>query len=497
MRKATLPLVMVLAAGITGMAAAGLHMKPSVAIVIGILFVVGGIAAYGVNTDKLTMFAVGLFVFTITWNGVRVGHGNAAGGSGGAFGDVMFAFAFVTVMADVIRRRRPVPVPPWLMLTGAGLLVAFLLVMIFPPSSKLMQQLQMEQGTIVQEGGGVPGQVGSLGLGANGVAVGEFLLGIVLIPIILVTAATTVKRCQRLFDLFVAGAAVNGMVGVLGLAGIRIASSAASGSRSAGLTIHPNYLALTCVIALPLAMLWFGRSRRFNIAGTFAVGSLLGGIYASGSRAGFPAAIFAVVVAVLLVPRLRRGLPYVLPVAGIVLVSILLFTSIGHKILVQLRLASASSGTPNVGAAGSNYQRSFLAHTAWSQVQVRPLVGVGFSQITAAHDIYLELLDSGGAVAMAAFLAFIGGMVASLRRAWSGPLRDEALVCVIAIIAWLANGVFDNQVADKYLYMVPGLLLAIGRTTWLLQTRTAPEVLPATPRIAPMPARALVGVGTR
>jgi O-antigen ligase len=199
-------------------------------------------------------------------------------------------------------------------------------------------------------------------------------------------------------------------------------------------------------------------------------------------------------VTVCFVPRLRRSLPYVLPVVGGMLVAVLLFTSTGHKLLVQLRLAHSSTGS---ATSGSNYQRSILAKTAWSTIKLRPISGIGWSVVTGAHDIYLELLESGGVIAMAAFLTFIGGMIASVRNALSGPLRDEAIVCGMAILAWLANGVFDNQVADKYLYFVPGLLIAIARTTWLLQYRRAPSTLTAEPPAAPARARVLAGVGAR
>jgi O-antigen ligase len=183
----------------------------------------------------------------------------------------------------------------------------------------------------------------------------------------------------------------------------------------------------------------------------------------------------------------------VLPVVAGVLVLILLFTSTGHKLLVQLRLSKSSGSS----TSGSNYQRSILAKTAWETIKVRPISGIGWSVITGAHDIYLELLESGGIIAMAAFLTFIGGMVASIRKALSGPLRDEAIVCGMAILAWLSNGVFDNQVADKYLYFVPGLLVAIARTTWLLQSKPAPSALTVKTRVPPAPARALAGVGAR
>jgi O-antigen ligase len=398
-------------------------------------------------------------------------------------------------MADVIGRKRPLSMPPWLLLAGLGLFLAFVVTMIFPPSDAILQRQALLSATIAQQSG-VTGPVASLGLGADTVNLIFFELALVLIPILIAAVATTPRRCRLMMDLFTAGAIINGAFGVLDIAGIHLGPNPPYQNRSLGLTIHPNYLALTCVIALPMAMLWFGRSRRYTWAGVIGVTSLLGGVYASGSRAGFVAAGIGLVVTVCFVPRLRRSLQYVLPVVGGLLVAVLLFTSTGHKLLVQLRLAHSSTQTTT---AGSNYQRSILAHTAWETIKLRPISGIGWSVVTGAHDIYLELLESGGVIAMAAFLTFIGGIIASVRSALSGPLRDEAIVCGMAILAWLANGVFDNQVADKYLYFVPGLVVAIARTTWLLQSKRAPSVSPVDPRLAraPAPARELAGIGAR
>ena len=80
-------------------------------------------------------------------------------------------------------------------------------------------------------------------------------------------------------------------VGIVDYAGIaHIAPIALAANRSAGLTVQSNYLGLTCVLAIPTAMLWLGRSRRSTLAGRVAVPTLLGGVYASGSRAGTVAA---------------------------------------------------------------------------------------------------------------------------------------------------------------------------------------------------------------
>ncbi len=182
-----------------------------------------------------------------------------------------------------------------------------------------------------------------------------------------------------------------------------ISPVATFGNRASGLTVHPNYLALTCVISIPMAMLWFGRSRRWTGAGLLALPLLLGGVYASGSRAGTVAAILAVGGTVVLVPRLRPGLRVVLPVGGMVLVLLLMFTSTGTKILQQVRLGSSNT------TYQSNYQRSIAAQAAVAQIRARPIEGVGFSVIANAHNIYLELLDAGGIIALGHFWSFSGG----------------------------------------------------------------------------------------
>jgi hypothetical protein len=496
MRKAASGFGLVVTAGIGGLAMAGLGASPGVAVFAGIFFALAVVVYFVVGTDDLALFAVGMLVLTITWNGIRVGGGGGAStASGGAFGDVTLVLAAMAVLAHVVRQKKPLPLPPWLMLAGLGCVLAAVLVIVFPPSTKLMQLTTLTQATLAQQGG-VTGPIAQVGLASDMLTLIEYELALVVIPVLIMAATGTPRRCRLLMDLWIAGAMLNGFVGVLDYGGIHVGPTPFIQNRSAGLTIHPNYLALTCVIALPMAMLWFGRSRRYTIAGCAALLTLVGGVFASGSRAGTVAAVIALVVTVAVVPRLRRGLIYALPAAGAALIAIMLFTKTGHQILHQLRLGGGSNTT-----SGSNYQRSLVAHVAWTQIQVRPLEGVGWSVITGAHDIYLELLDAAGVIGLISFLVFMGGVLAGLRRALTGPLRDEAIVCAVAVFAWLLNGIFDNQVADKYLYVVPGLIVAFGRTTWLLQSkRTAPRRArtAAAPRLAPEAVpQALTGVAVR
>jgi hypothetical protein len=157
---------------------------------------------------------------------------------------------------------------------------------------------------------------------------------------------------------------------------------------------------------------------------------------------------------------------------------VLLFTDNGRKILHQIRLGSGSS------TAGSDTQRSMDATVAFAQFKARPLTGVGFSVITDAHDIYLQLLAAGGIVALGAFGAFCGGLIGSARRALTGRQSDAVVAVAVAIVVWLVNGVFDNQLADKYLYVLPGVLYAMSRVAVARRRAAAADEAPAPPQAA-------------
>jgi hypothetical protein len=256
-------------------------------------------------------------------------------------------------------------------------------------------------------------------------------------------------------------AIISALVGVLDFAGIvHLAPRAIANHRSSGLTIHPNYLAFESSLTIPLALLWFTRGGRWRIAAAVATFLLLGGVYASGSRAATAGAAVAVALTVLAVPSLRRSAGVVVPFAGMVVIVLLMFTNAGHQLLQQVRLNPGNST-----AVASNFQRHLAAQVAITQFTARPLVGVGFSVIEDAHNIYLQLLAAGGVIALGSFLLYCGGVLAAARRAFHGPLSGLAMAGAVSIIVWLIAGVFDNQLIDKFLYIVPGLLLAMSRLT--------------------------------
>jgi O-antigen ligase len=404
-------------------------------------------ASSNLTIDRLAYIAVGVAILMITWNGFRL--------AGGSLANAFLALAFLMVGARTLLLRKPIPFPPWLFVFTIGFVLAAMLRLIFPPDSSMLNDILVHYRTIP-----VAGQDQPLVLipRSDLLALAQVLISVVVIPVMIASVANTAHRVVRLVDVFVISAVINATVGIIDWGGIHIAPIVAGAGRSAGLTIHPNYLALTCTIAIPLAMLWIGRGGRWRTAGIGCTFLLLGGAYASGSRAGAVTALLGVVATMVVVPRLRTGLGFTVPAVGLMMLALVVFA--GDQILEQIRI-SGDVGTA-VNTAGSDSQRSQLADLAMEQFQERPIWGVGMSVIADAHSIYLQLLAAGGLIAMLSFLTYMGGLAVSIWRAMAGPLRDVAAAIGVSLVMWMINGAIDNQLADKYLWVIPGLLIGLA-----------------------------------
>ncbi len=423
--------------------------------------------------DRWAYYAVGLAILAITWNGFRL--------AGGAVANAFLVPAFLLVAARTVLLRRPVPLPPWMFIAAIGFALAALLNLIFPPSPSTLNDILVHYRTIPQVTGTAQPVV--LVNRPDLLALFQFETGVIVIPLLIAMVASSAHRVRRLLDVFVLSAAINAAVGIVDFAGIHIAPIVYGTGRSSGLTVHPNYLALTCTIAIPLAMLWIGRGGHWRTAGYASTGLLLAGAYASGSRAGAVTAILGVIVTMIAIPRLRTGLGFTVPVVGMVLLGLFYFA--GDEILQQIRL-TGDVGTA-VNTAGSDTQRSQLAHLALHQFSARPIQGVGFSVIADAHSIYLQLLAAGGIITFVSYFVYLGGLASAAWRALAGPYRDIAAAMSVSIAMWLINGTIDNQLGDKYLYVIPGLLVALSFATRAVHVpaKTTPPAIRGEPAVAP------------
>ncbi len=432
------------AAGLCGLLIGASSLSSYAVVILGVTLLIVA-RLLGVSSDRLAFVSAAVFVLTITWNGLRVG--------GGGVGNALMAIAVIAVLLHVALNRGSLPAPPWLLLAAGGFVLAALLTLMFPPNLELANRAIVQQEALL---GPYPPFLPSRSDIGN---LAKLEISLLIVPLLIAVVATTAGRSRRLLDAWALGATVNAAVGVLDYAGVHLAPYAIEARRSSGLTIHPNYLALSSVLAVPAAMLWLGRSRRWTVAGALSVALLIGGVYASGSRAGSVASVLAIVATVVAIPRLRRVGMMLLPLVGIGLVAVALFTKLGREVIHQLRL-----GAGDTSAAGSDFQRGADAQLALSQITERPIEGVGFSVITDAHVIYLQVLAAGGAIAMASFAVFLGGLAGAARRAWATPWHDAVAAASVTVVVWLVNGFFDNQVADKYLFVVPGILIALSRS---------------------------------
>jgi O-Antigen ligase len=429
------------------------------ALLAALLFLVAAVAVLqAVPIERLAFLAVGAFILFVTWNGFRV--------AGGGISNVFVILAFLVVPLYLVQTRRPVPLPPWLLAAAGGFVVAAMVSYIFPPEQWLLSKSLISYRTEYQSF-----DLGFIVPRSDFFTLVKYEIAILLLPLLIVAVATTKERVERLMDLFVVGAVVNAAVAMVDYMGIPIAPTETVASRASGLTIHPNYLALTCTLAIPLAVWWISRGGRWRLAGLAATLLLLGGTYVSGSRAGAVTAVLGVILTVPALPSLRKRLWLVLPAACLLLIPLLAFTHAGAGLLDQVRLTGDQSGSDNA--------RANLADIATEQFKARPVSGVGLGVIQDAHNIYLQLLAAGGLIAAASFLTYIAGLANSLRRVYRGPMRDPAVAAGLSVLMFLVNGRYDSQLADKYLYVVPAFLIAMAYSVTATSRATEPPARPA------------------
>lgn len=422
------------------------------------------------NLDRIAYVATGAFLLVVTWNGLRLG--------GGALGNGLLVLAFVTATLYAMQSRQSIRIPGWMLVAAGGMVVAAMLNIFFPPDTIWINKTLRSFLTEFQ----TPA-VGLLLPRSDLLALAKFLICLLLVPGLLIMVARSTNRVRLLLDLFALSCVVNATVAVLTHAGLPLQLFTPElpipYGRESGLTVHPNYLALTCTIGIPLTLLWVTRGGRWRMVGLVATGLLLAGAIFSGSRAGGITAPLALVATVAAIPYLRRALGFVLPVVGIAMVSLLVFTNAGNDVLEELRFKGDTT------TSDSDNARENLARLALDQFSARPVQGVGFQVIGDAHSVYLQLLACGGLLTLLSFFVYLFGLFDAWRRTRAGPDGDVATACAIAILMWTINGVFDAQIADKYLYVIPGLLVALSL---IPQTAPAPapqRVTRPTSRVAP------------
>jgi predicted O-methyltransferase YrrM len=422
---------------------------------------------------RLSDVFLALAAATGWWNGINIPLFSHPG-QAAAF------CAFLAVGARSAIHREAVPLPGWLLFVAAGFLLAGVVNAAFPvdPGEKA-HWLATE--TITQSLG-----VGPIDTGSNFGNLFKLEIALVLLPIaIAVTAQRNAAALRWIADAWVLGALLSAAIAVLDASiGTQIgthfthaAASTAYTGRQQGLSEAPNHLAVGCLIVIPLASLWLLRSKGWRIMGWLGLAVLMLAIYVSGSRSALIAAPIAFIVTCEAVKGLRpvgRSIGVL-----VVFVAALAVLALHLDVLGATRIGSVSAAT-------SDAARTVVRHIATSQFSARPLEGAGFTYFQDAHNIYLQIAASGGVLALVGFGAFLVGTARVTELALRTNEAVLATGCAIAVAVWLVVGLEENNLAELYLYVPIGLLLAIaaGAEFYRLPQRL-PSTLPDEPPTRP------------
>lgn len=398
---------------------------------------------------------VALGVVVVTWNGVRVGLGPF---------DILFGAAFVALGFSSLRGGKGRLLPGWLLLAGSGLLTGALLAELFVPYPPVAYR------SVSQAYLNPSGQWS--GIDPDMVLLGKLELALIAVPFLIGAVTASWRRARLVADLWLFSAVVSAGVASLDLlVGTRIGELATGigtyEGRATGLAAHANHLGLASAMALPLALARATAPRRVgsvlgSVLGSAAAAVLVVGILASGSRTNLLGAIIGVTLLLLFLRGARAKLAGGVG-AGVllVLVGLVVTSTAGTNIVSFTRLAGEN------GAIESDSRRSDRLDVSLSSVRTHGLTGVGFATARDAHNLYLQMLQAGGIVALTGFVVFAVGALRLGRRLSLEPRAPPesarlAAALTVSLLVWLICGLFQNAVNDRYIFVPFGVLLGLS-----------------------------------
>jgi hypothetical protein len=385
---------------------------------------------------RLGLWLLGACFATASWNAVYF-HGLQ-------LCDWFLLAAAMATALDVLSRPEVLRLPPPGIWVG-GLLIALagIWTAVFPASAAYLSHRYNPISNLPLLGAG----------GGNLEQLAKFEIALLAVPAVVLAARPALREIRSLADCLVFAGVASSFVALtdkLGYTHInaRLVGAIDISGRESGLTQAPNHLAVAIVLAIPLGAALAARRRSIGWA---SVVMLLVGLYLSGSRGGLVAGVAALPATLLVIQRTRNSLFWVVSAT---LVGIAAFAPDLSRLAGSTRLSSG-------GAVESDLLRRQLLQQALHDWAHSPLHGIGFAEITSAHEGHLQLLAAGG---LCAFVGFVVYMGSALRRMAAASHADEVLGRALAVstVAWLALMFVENQLTNVYLYAPIGLILALA-----------------------------------
>lgn len=373
-------------------------------------------------------------VLTSSWNALRVAPGLA-------LCDVFFVISGLLLCLSVTLRHHLDAVLPLWLVGPASVLLALVLLSSVLANTPLAAIL--------------PGA--------------RLVIALLLAPLLISLAPESQRGLSLLVTCWIISATASCTIGAIDqVAGFDLGRSitgAPAAERVAGLSTQANHLAFTALFAMPFSLIRLLRTADWvpSLAYALSLTILLAGVLVSGSRGGVLGVGLLCLLSVPILRLAQRGQLRTLLVGAGALLALVAVA--GTSNFVSLERLSQSS-TVASGVAHSNRLRGELLSTAVADFEARPIVGHGFAEVRAAHNIYVQLAVAGGVLAPLSLLWFLlGGATASFRcsrdRSIPVRLRDIASASCVVFLLWALMGTMQNQLYDRYLLVPAGLFLAI------------------------------------
>jgi hypothetical protein len=388
----------------------------------------------------------------VTWTGLRLpGLGDPA--------DLFLVFAFGLCALMVMFGDLRFSPPGWLFIPVVAVVICVFAREVDPPPFYL-QVLRFQL----------------LGYRPDSLLKALFWLFALLVVPLTIIACTTLDRRMATWTMgaYATGASISSAVAVIDLTGATnigrnlpgnlttalINNTVDSSNRMPGLTDHPNSLGFTAVVSIPIVIYLMGTMRRRWIAVLMLI-ALLGGVLASGSRgAQFVAPV--VVLASVLWSATRRPSLRFLVISALVIVAagvVAIFSLPSHIRESVLRVTSFSS----IVSAGnaSDTGRLTLIGDGLFDWRLYPIFGGGIRHIVEAHNIYVQLLASGGLVLFGAMAVYWFAMLRDCHRLSKAGFGYPRFL-VVSIAGWLVLGLVENQLTERGVYFTVGCIAALA-----------------------------------
>ena len=242
---------------------------------------------------------------------------------------------------------------------------------------------------------------------------------------------------------YVLGNAVSVVYGVVG--GPRLGDG-----RLFGFTEHPNIFGLGSLLGLALVPFLVALTPPPSRWLPVALGLVCAyGIWASGSRGALATALAVALV----YPVVRRSVTAALGL----LAGFALFLAFSDRVLNESSSGNALGRLLGRGSAsGSDQAREGLADQAISQFQSNPVLGVGLSEVLAAHVIYLQIAAALGAIGLGFFLVVIWTLVRP-----AVMLAPPLSLLALPALAYATLGLVTPLLWDRYIWMALALSLVV------------------------------------